>query len=244
MGERKKKEKKSAQMAALLAEAAKLQSPTLEGDLTLSSNKDSSKSALQRVSREEVDDSQLKLLLGQDIDVTENGTLRRKKKHHHHRTHSSHHKSSAQPTLSENGQEDPSDELMKAMGALSDRGLVDRDPKKYEEKELRRGKKTRRHRSSMMDGTLPRTEDNYKEFTTNEMERGLLETLMATSDSSTLKRNKDRRKSVKERRSGSGTHDLKRSRTRENNVLDDLENAAEALANLQIVIVLHSHTTI
>merc|ERR1712008_437659 len=154
MGERKKKEKKSAQMAALLAEAAKLQSPTLEEDLTLPSNKDSSKSALQRVSREEVDDSQLKLLLGQDIDVTENGTLRRKKKHHHHRTHSRHHKSSAQPTLSENGQEDPSDELMKAMGALSDRGLVDRDPKKYEEKELRREKKTRRHRSSMMDGTL------------------------------------------------------------------------------------------
>ena len=220
--ERKKKEKKSAQMAALLAEAAKLQSPTLEED----------KSTTQRVSREEVDDSQLKLLLGQDIDVTENGTLRRKKKHHHHRHHSRHHKSSAQPTLSENGPEDTNDELMKAMGALSDRGLVDRDPKKYEEKELRREKKTRRHRSSMMDGTLPLTEDNYKEFTTNEMERGLLETLMATSDSSTLKRNKDRRKSVKERRSGSGTHDLKRSRTRENNVLDDLENAAEALANL------------
>merc|ERR1719418_306580 len=104
---------------------------------------------------------------------------------------------------------------MKAMGALSDRGLVDRDPKKYEEKELRREKKTRRHRSSMMDGTLPLTEDNYKEFTTNEMERGLLETLMATSDSSTLKRNKDRRKSVKERRErreGSRTsHEIKRS---------------------------------
>ena len=58
------------------------------------------------------------------------------------------------------------------------------------------------------------------------MERGLLESLMATSDSSTLKRNKDRRKSVKERRSGSRTsHDLKRSRTRETNVLDDLEKS-------------------
>merc|ERR1719219_416470 len=102
---------------------------------------------------------------------------------------------------------------MKVMGSMSER-----NSKKYEDKEHRREKKSRRHRSSMMDGTLPLTEDNYKEFTTNEMERGLLETLMATSDSSTLKRNKDRRKSVKERRSGS--HDLKRSRTRENNVLD------------------------
>ena len=42
----------------------------------------------------------------------------------------------------------------------------------------------------MLEGTLPLTEDNFKSFTTNEMERGLLETLMATSDSSTLKRNK------------------------------------------------------
>ena len=103
----------------------------------------------------------------------------------------------------------------------------------------------------MLEGTLPLTEDNFKSFTTNEMERGLLETLMATSDSSTLKRNKvnvvsylftfylftfiklfifllqDRRKSVKERRErreGSRTsHEIKRSRTRENNVLEDLE---------------------
>ena len=79
---------------------------------------------------------------------------------------------------------------------------------------------------------MPLTEDNFKDFTTTEMERGLLETLMATSDSSTLKRNKERRKSVKERKSSSRSHDLKRSRTRENNVLDDLESAAEALANL------------
>ena len=64
------------------------------------------------------------------------------------------------------------------------------------------------------------------------VERGPLETLMPTLDSSKLKQNKHWRKSVKERRSGSGSHDLKRSRTRENNVLDDLENAAEALANI------------
>ena len=100
--------------------------------------------------------------------------------------------------------------------------------KKFEEREHKREKKSRRHRSSMLEGTLPLTEDNFKNFTTNEMERGLLETLMATSDSSTLKRNKDRRKSVKERRSGSRSHEIKRSRTRENNVLEDLEqnNAA------------------
>merc|ERR1712001_357914 len=78
-----------------------------------------------------------------------------------------------------------------------------------------------------MNTTLQIFRKNLKNFTTNEMERGLLETLMATSDSSTLKRNKDRRKSVKERRErreGSRTsHEIKRSRTRENNVLEDLE---------------------
>jgi len=67
---------------------------------------------------------------------------------------------------------------------------------------------------------MPLTEENFKNYTSNEMERGLLETLMATSDSSTLKRSKERRRSVKEKRSskssGSATHDLLRSRTREN----------------------------
>merc|ERR1712029_426870 len=160
-----------------------------------------------RLSREEAEDSQLRQLLGQDIDVTENGTL--KKKHHRHRHHKHHSSEIVPETLPENGTADF-------------------------EKEHRREKKSRRHRSSIMDGsTLPLTEDNFKEFTQNEMERGLLESLMATSDSSTLKRNKERRKSVKERKSGSSrTHDLKRSRTRENNVLDELETAAEALANL------------
>ena len=62
--------------------------------------------------------------------------------------------------------------------------------KKFEEREHKREKKSRKHRSSLLEGTLPLTEDNFKSFTTNEMERGLLETLMATSDSSTLKRNK------------------------------------------------------
>merc|ERR1711976_451567 len=111
---------------------------------------------------------------------------------------------------------------------MGDGGEKTESQRKYEEKEHRREKKSRRHRSSIMDGTLPLTEDNYKDFASTEMEKGLLESLLATSDSSTLKRNKERRKSVKERRSGkSGSHDLKRSRTRENNVLDDLENAAD-----------------
>ena len=219
--ERKRRDKKAAQLAALqeAAAASRMMSPTdIEPEDAV---KEMMTKELRpvRLSREEAEDSQLRQLLGQDIDVTENGTLRRKKKHHsshRHRHHNKHHSSEIVPeTLPENG----SAELEK---------------KYYEEKEHRREKKSRRHRSSIMDGTLPLTEDNFKEFTQNEMERGLLESLMATSDSSTLKRNKERRKSVKERKSGSSrtTHDLKRSRTRENNVLDELETAAEALANL------------
>lgn len=50
--------------------------------------KRSSKSSNRR-SRDLADDSQLRALLGTDIDVTENGTLRRRKKRHHHR-HRSH----------------------------------------------------------------------------------------------------------------------------------------------------------
>ena len=208
--ERKRRDKKAAQLAALqeaTAAASRVMSPTdIEPDIKEPTQRP------VRLSKEEAEDSQLRQLLGQDIDVTENGTLRRKKKHHHHRhRHHKHHSSEIVPETSENG----GTEI------------------KYEEKEHRREKKSRRHRSSMLDGTLPLTEDNFKDFAQNEMERGLLESLMATSDSSTLKRNKERRKSVKERKSGSSrTHDLKRSRTRENNVLDELETAAEALANL------------
>ena len=100
--------------------------------------------------------------------------------------------------------------------------------KKFEEREHKREKKTRKHRSSLLEGTLPLTEDNFKSFTTNEMERGLLETLMATSDSSTLKRSKDRRKSVKERKSSKIQHDaLARSRTRELDLDMSLEMAED-----------------
>ena len=160
--------------------------------------------------RETVDDAQLRLLLSSnDIDITENGTLRRKKKHHrsskeHHRRHRE-----DEAVL----QETNGDVQEEKQPSLADFLSTER-----------KEKKPRRHRSSMLDGTLPLTEETFKNYTTNEMERGLLETLMATSDSSTLKRSKERRRSVKEKRSsksGSGTHDLIRSRTRENFVPEE-----------------------
>jgi hypothetical protein len=218
--ERKRKEKKAAHIAAVLAEAAKIKTLAAVEDgggdtdelvqqqqqpVVLSK----AEKAASRLSREETEDSQLRLLLGTDIDITENGTLRRKKNHHRH--HHRQHRDSPQAP--------PEDETN---GELQ---------KMFDDKEHRREKKSRRHRSSMLEGTLPLTEDNLKSFTSNEMERGLLETLMATSDSTNLIRTKERRKSVKERKSGRSSHDLKRSRTRENNVLEDLEKAAEALAN-------------
>ena len=206
--ERKKRERKAAQVAAALAEATKNQQSPVVLEDTESGQVTKTTKEKTRLSREEVDDNQLRMLLGNDYDITENGTLRRKKKHHHRHSH----RRDKPVDKVENG-ENPSEEIQA-------------------KEERRREKKSRRHRSSMLEGTLPLTEDNFKDFASNEMERGLLETLMATSDSSTLKRNKERRKSVKERRSGSRSHEIKRSRTRENNVLDDLENAAEALANL------------
>merc|ERR1712223_1463444 len=96
--ERKKKEKKSAQMAAALAEAARIQSPNgFDQELHQPEQKEreSSKTNSVRLSREETEDHQLRLLLGNDIETTENGTLRRKKKHHHHRHHK--HKQPADP---------------------------------------------------------------------------------------------------------------------------------------------------
>ena len=64
------------------------------------------------------------------------------------------------------------------------------------------------------------TEESLRSFTGTEMERGLLETLMGAPDESTLKRNKERRRSIKEKRSArvqqqSNQHELKRSRTRD-----------------------------
>ena len=161
------------------------------------------------------EDVQLRMLLASnDIDITENGTLRRKKKHHSSSTRSSkeHHQRHIleDGTLSAETTNDVSDDQRASLVEFPS----------MERKE----KKTRRHRSSMLEGTLPLTEETFKNFTTNEMERGLLETLMATSDSSTLKRSKERRRSVKEKRSsksGSGVHDLIRSRTRENFVPEE-----------------------
>ena len=86
--ERKRKERKAAQVAAALAEAARIQSPNgFDQELHQPEQKEreSSKTNSVRLSREETEDHQLRLLLGNDIETTENGTLRRKKKHHHHR---------------------------------------------------------------------------------------------------------------------------------------------------------------
>jgi hypothetical protein len=151
------------------------------------------------------------LLASNDIDITENGTLRRKKKHkeHHHR-HSSREE--------HNGLPESLKEVKVSSEDKTSSGFVEFPSVERKEK------KTRRHRSSMLEGTLPLTEETFKNFTTNEMERGLLETLMATSDSSTLKRSKERRRSIKEKRSsksGAGAHDLIRSRTRENFVPEE-----------------------
>jgi hypothetical protein len=68
-----------------------------------------------------------------------------------------------------------------------------------------------------MEGTLPLTEQTLSQFTGSEMERGLLEQLMCAPDAAaTLKRNNSRRRSVKA--NGANASQLKRSRTRENNV--------------------------
>ena len=139
-----------------------------------------------RRSRDINEDTQLRALLGTDIDITDNGTLRRRKKHHHH------HRSS-----------DKEEAINPEFGELLRR-------------ETRSRKSSRRHRNSMMEGTLPMTEETLKSFTETEMERGLLETLMGVPDEGTLKRNKERRRSVKERKSSSrSSHELKRSRTRD-----------------------------
>ncbi len=61
----------------------------------------------------------------------------------------------------------------------------------------------------------------------SEMERGLLETLMTAPDEeSTLKRSKERRKSVKSRKRSVQQNELKRSRTRENNALNEEDEMA------------------
>ena len=161
---------------------------------------------LSRRSREEAEDTQLRALLGNDIDVTDNGTLRRKKKHHHRKHRSE--RPVPDGAVPEGGE---LNEVMEAMAAASGSSSGHRSHKERKEK--------RRHRSSLLEGTLPITEDNLKSFTGTEMERGLLETLMGVPDEISLKRNKERRKSVKERKKRE--HELKRSRTRENNVLED-----------------------
>ena len=210
--EKKRLARRAAEMAALRAEAELSRSAVEEAV-----DKIDKGSRVPRHHRSKIatEDSELRKLLGNDIDITENGTLRRKKKHHRSKDH--HHRHRRRGETVEEGNEQEENGMVQnteTSNVLSgEDGEVDLQIEKP-----RRMKKSRRHRSSVLDGgTLPLTEETFRAYTTNEIERGLLETLMATSDSSTLKRSKDRRKSVKERKSSSkSSHDaLTRSRTRE-----------------------------
>ena len=154
-----------------------------------------------RRSREITEDTQLRALLGNDIDVTDNGTLRRRKKHHHRHRESR--------VVEENG------EVVHVTGEGGEKRMKERKSSSSS------SSRKHHHRGSSLlltdGGMLPVTEESLKSFTGTEMERGLLETLMGPSDEGTIKRNKERRRSIKEkRRSMQASHELKRSRTREN----------------------------
>jgi hypothetical protein len=167
--EKKRLARIAAENDALMAAKAALRDP----------KERSSKTQQHRKSKEISVDTQLRALLGQDIDITNNGTLRRRKKHHHRDK--------------------------------------DQTPGEQEQEERKEKRKSRRHhhRSSLMEGTLPMTEETLRSFTENEMEMELLETLIGVPDEGTIKRNKERRRSIKERKSSHTNHDLKRSRTRD-----------------------------
>ena len=210
--EKKRAARKAAELVALRAEA-EMSRNAVEEAVEKIDKRTSSRSGHHRHhrSKEAAEDSELKQILGNDIEIMENGTLRRKKKHlrnskDHHR-----HRRRDMAVDEEEGQEVEDNELHATTEATPNIQAENGGD------QLRRLKKSRRHRSSVLDGgTLPLTEETFRTYTTNEMERGLLETLMATSDSSTLKRSKDRRRSIKERKSSRNHHEsLTRSRTRE-----------------------------
>ena len=212
--EKKRLAKKAAELAAFLAESEMSKGVAEEAAGKISR---SSRGQRHHRSRTATEDSELTQLLGNDIDITENGTLRRKKRHHRNKEH---HRHRRRETVEEANELEESGVVQ---SAEANNVFCENDNIDAQIEKPRREKKSRRHRSSVLDGgTLPLTEETFRAYTTNEIERGLLETLMATSDSSTLKRSKDRRKSIKERKSSKNHHEsLNRSRTRELDV--DLE---------------------
>ena len=216
--EKKRAARKAAELAALRADADI--SRIAVGDASDKVTKRSRGHRHHR-SREATEDSELRLLLGNDIDITENGTLRRKK---HHRNKEHHHRHRRREILEESVETEEGgvvQDSLYSMLAVSPTLCENGQEPNVQVEKPRREKKSRRHRSSVLDGgTLPLTEETFRTYTTNEIERGLLETLMATSDSSTLKRSKDRRKSIKERKSSKTHESLNRSRTRELDSLD------------------------
>ena len=223
--EKKRLAKKAAELAALRADAEMSRNEVGEAVEKIDRG---SRGHRHHKSREATEETDLQKLLGHDIDITENGTLRRKKRHHRNKEH--HHRHRRRETVEEvneveeNGEVEENEEnegrkwgrtvqnTKRAAYVSNENGEADME----QVEKPQRLKKTRRHRSSVLDGgTLPLTEETFRAYTTNEIERGLLETLMATSDSSTLKRSKDRRQSIKRKSSNSQHESLTRSRTRD-----------------------------
>ncbi len=187
--EKRMMDKAEAETLAIARE--QLRSTTKGGDSEVTGSSSNSKQRSSQRPHEIAEDVQLKALLGAgvaDLEVTDNGTLRRKKRHHHHRHH---HRESkvVEAEVIQNG------------GLEEGNSLQEREGR--QERREKRPSSSRRHRcSSLLDATpVPLTEEALLSLASgSDMERGLLETLMAAPDKSTLKRNKERRKSAKERR--------------------------------------------
>ena len=220
--EKKRLARKAAELASLREEAELARNVVEEAVEKIDRG---SRSHRHHRSREATEDSELRKVLGNDIEITENGTLRRKKKHHRSKEH--HHRHRRREIVEEENELEESGVVQNTENTNKSPENGDANDSQIEKP--RRMKKSRRHRSSVLDGgTLPLTEETFRAYTTNEIERGLLETLMATSDSSTLKRSKDRRKSIKERKSSKIQNDaLARSRTRELDLDMSLEMAED-----------------
>ncbi len=197
---REKRKREKAEAEALAIAKTQLRSTARGGDSEVRGGDSGggggggSKRRLSRRPREVTEDAQLRALLGAgaaDLEVTDNGTLRRKKRHHHHRHH---HRESrvVEGEVIQGGGVGEGDSLQKELESRRER------------REKKSSSSRRHRRSSLLDATpVPLTEEALLSLAGgSDMERGLLETLMAAPDQSTLKRNKERRRSIKERRSG------------------------------------------
>merc|ERR1712038_1206958 len=198
-------------------------------------------------SKEEKEADDLKAILGHDA---ESRTLRKKKKHRHRdegerREHRR--RERKEPREETADKTDPPKEEDQTSNNVTE------PPAQIEGKREHREHRTRRHRGEDHAPSKPSTEDpeaqakqeqrerrekrrehrprpNVGEQTVQladgkivpetEVDAGLFESLM---DMGTLRRNKERRRSTKHRESSRKSSDLKRSRTRENNVYVEAE---------------------